>query len=220
MAEIKFYDEKTRKYYRLVKTKTWPYLEISGIRMHRADTVDPKTDAILKVRSLGNIYGTILDTCTGLGYTAILAARNKRVKKVVTIEKDENVIFIAKQNPYSRELFKNEKVELLFGDAFYEIRKFKNRYFNFIIHDPPRISIAPELYSLEFYKELFRVLKENGRILHYVGKPGIRQGKRYLKGIIKRLRLAGFSRIKKDEASLSLIIEKAKREYLTPKSSP
>ncbi len=210
MAEIKFYSEKTRKFYRLVKTESWPYLEISGIRMNRADSVDPKTDAMLKIKSLGNIYGIILDSCTGLGYTAILAARNRRVKKVITIEKDENVIAIARQNPYSRELFENEKIERIIGDVYYEIRKFKDEHFNFIIHDPPRISIAPELYSLEFYTQLFRVLKVNGRVLHYVGRPGIRQGKRYLKGIIRRLRLAGFSRIKKDEASLSLIIEKAK----------
>ncbi|HIE19298.1 TPA: hypothetical protein EYP75_06190 [Candidatus Bathyarchaeota archaeon] len=89
MVEIKFYSEKTRKFYRLVKTKTWPYLEISGIRMHRAEAVDPKTDAVLKIKALGNIYGTVLDICTGLGYTAILAARDKRVRRVVTIEKDE-----------------------------------------------------------------------------------------------------------------------------------
>ena len=210
MVEIKFYSEKTRRFYRLVKTETWPYLEISGIRMHRSDTIDPKTDAVLKIRALGNIYGTILDSCTGLGYTAILAARNKNVKKVITIEKDENVILIARQNPYSRELFENEKIELIVEDAFLETQKFKDEYFNFIIHDPPRISIAPELYSLEFYRRLFRILKRNGKILHYVGRPGIRQGKRYVKGIIKRLRLAGFSRIKKDERSLSLIIEKEK----------
>jgi len=166
LAEIKFYSEKTRKFYRLVKTETWPYLEISGIRMHRADTLDPKTDAISKIMSLGKIYGIVLDCCTGLGYTAILAARNKSVKKVITIEKDENVILIARQNPYSRELFENEKIELIIGDAFLETQKFKDGYFNFIIHDPPRISIAPELYSLEFYRQLFRILKRNGKILH------------------------------------------------------
>ena len=208
VAQIRFYSEKTGKFYRLVRTKTWPYLEISGIRMHRADTVDPKTDALLKIRALGRIYGTILDSCTGLGYTAILAARNKSVRKVITIEKDENVIFIARKNPYSKDLFENRKIELIVGDAFQEVRKFRDEYFNFIIHDPPRISIAPELYSLEFYRQLHRILRANGRILHYVGRPGIRQGKRYVKGIIRRLRSAGFSRIRRDESSLSLIIEK------------
>ena len=212
MVEVKFYSEKTGKFYRLVETETWPYLEISGIRMHRADVVDPKTDALLKIRSLGRIYGTVLDCCTGLGYTAILAARSENVSKVITIEKDENVILIAKQNPYSRELFKNQKIELIIGDVYHEVRKFRDEHFNFIIHDPPRISIASELYSLEFYKQLSRILKRNGRILHYVGRPGIRQGKRYVKGIIKRLRLAGFSRIRRDNRSLSLIIEKTKNQ--------
>ncbi|MBS7633939.1 methyltransferase [Candidatus Bathyarchaeota archaeon] len=206
--EIKFFSEKTGKFYRLVKTGTWPYLEVSGVRMHRADAVDPKTDALLKIKALGKIYGVILDCCTGLGYTATLAAKMKEVRKVITIEKDENVILIARQNPFSRDLFENEKIELIIGDAFWEVQKFEDKHFNFIIHDPPRISIAPELYSLEFYRQLFRVLKDNGRLLHYVGRPGVRQGKNYLKGIIERLRLAGFARIRKIEYALSLVVEK------------
>jgi len=208
IKEIKFFSEKTGKFYRLVGTSTWPYLEISGIRMHRADTVDPKTDAFLKIRALGKIYGVLLDCCTGLGYTAILAARVKAVKKVITIEKDENVIFIARRNPFSRELFENEKIELIIGDAFYEVQKFEDRFFNFIIHDPPRINIAPELYSLEFYRQLYRILKDDGKILHYVGRPGIRQGKKYLRGVVERLRRAGFTKIRRDEASLSLVVKK------------
>lgn len=208
MAEIKFYSERTGKFYRLVKTDTWPYLEISGVRMHRADDVDPKTDAILKIKALGKIYGSILDCCTGLGYTAILAAKRENVREVITIERDENVILIAKQNPFSKPLFENRKIKLILGDACEEIKKFSEGRFNFIIHDPPRISIAPELYSLDFYRQLFRVLKNNGRILHYVGRPGLRQGKRYLKGIIKRLRIAGFTKIRMVDYALSLVIEK------------
>ncbi|MEM1507607.1 MAG: methyltransferase [Candidatus Bathyarchaeia archaeon] len=208
MDIVRFYSEKTGKFYRLVETDTWPYLEISGIRMHRADEVDPKTDAILKIKALGKIYGSILDCCTGLGYTAILAAQKRSVREVITIEKDENVIFIAKQNPFSKALFENGKIKLIVGDVFEEIKNFNNEYFNFIIHDPPRINVAPELYSLEFYKQLFRVLKGNGRMLHYVGRPGIRQGKRYLKGIMERLRLAGFTRIRMVDYALSLVIEK------------
>lgn len=205
---IKFYSEKTGKFYRLVETSTWPYLEISGIRMHRADDVDPKTDAMLKIKALGRIYGTVLDCCTGLGYTAILAAKARGVREVITIEKDENVIFIARQNPYSRPLFEDKKIRLIMGDAVEVIRDFEDEYFNFIIHDPPRISIAPELYSTDFYRQLFRVLKRGGRMLHYVGRPGEKQGKNYLKGIIERLRQAGFEKIRKVDYALSLLIEK------------
>lgn len=208
VSEIKFYSEKTKKFYKLVKTKTWPTLEISGIHMHRIKHIDPKTDTKLKLRALGKIYGIVLDTCTGLGYTAILAAKKIDVKKVISIEKDENVIEIAKQNPFSKELFENPKIELIVGDVFFEIKKFDDNYFNFIIHDPPRISIATELYSLEFYQQLFRVLKKGGRIFHYVGMPGIKQGKRYLQGVIRRLKSAGFLKIKKVDYALGLVLSK------------
>lgn len=205
---IKFYSEKTGKFYRLVETSTWPYLEISGIRMHRADDVDPKTDAILKIKALGRIYGSVLDCCTGLGYTAILAAKVRSVREVVTVEKDENVIFIARQNPYSRPLFESSKIRLIIGDILDVVKEFSDGYFNFIIHDPPRISVSPELYSLDFYRQLFRVLRSGGRMLHYVGRPGERQGKNYLKGIMERLRLAGFRRITRVDSALSLVVEK------------
>ncbi|MFH1126861.1 MAG: methyltransferase domain-containing protein [archaeon] len=189
---MKFYDEKTRRFYKLVPTGTWPALEISGIIMHRVKGTDPKTDAGMKMRVLGNVSGVVLDCCTGLGYMAILAARRQSVVKVVTIEKDENVILIARKNPYSRELFYNTKIGLVNGDASLEIKKFDGASFDYIFHDPPRVSLASELYSLEFYSELFRVLKRGGKLFHYVGKPGVKQGKNYLKGIIKRLNMAGF----------------------------
>ncbi len=207
--EIKFFDEKTKKFYKLVPTSTWPTLEISGIHMHRIKDVDPKTDSEMKLRALGRIYGKILDVCTGLGYTAILAARKKSVEKVVTIEKDENVIKIARQNEFSKELFENPKIELIIGDAFEVIKNFEDEKFNFIIHDPPRFSLAPELYSLEFYSQLFRVLKSGGKLFHYTGEPGKLSGKNLVKGMIKRLLLAGFNKVVKVENVKGLVAYKS-----------
>jgi predicted methyltransferase len=206
--EISFFDEKTKKFYKLVHTNTWPTLEISGIHMHRIKEVDPKTDSELKLKALGRIYGTVLDICTGLGYTAILAARRKSVKKVVTIEKDENVLKIAKQNEFSKELFENPKIEIIVGDAFEEIKKFEDESFDFIIHDPPRISLAPELYSFKFYLELARVLRKKGKLFHYVGEPGKFSRKNFMKGIIKRILLAGFKKVIKVKEARGLIAKK------------
>ena len=206
--EIKFFDERTKKLYKLVPTKTWPTLEISGIHMHRIKDVDPKTDTELKIKSIGKIYGRVLDVCTGLGYTAILLARKKSVEKVVTIEKDENVIYIAKQNEFSRELFENSKIELIIGDAFEVVKNFEDESFNFIIHDPPRFSLAPELYSQEFYNQLFRVLKKRGKMFHYVGEPGKFSGKNFLQGITRRLLLAGFRKIVKVKEAKGLVAYK------------
>jgi predicted methyltransferase len=206
--EVKFFDEKTNKFYKLIPTSTWPTLEISGIHMHRIKDVDPKTDTELKIKSLGKIYGKVLDVCTGLGYTAILAARKKSVEKVVTIEKDENVIKIAKQSEFSRELFENPKIELIIGDALEIVKNFENGSFNFIIHDPPRFSLAPQLYSQEFYNQLFRVLKKGGKMFHYTGEPGKLSGKNFIKGITRRLLLAGFKRIVKVKEAKGLVARK------------
>jgi hypothetical protein len=202
---IKFYSEKTRKFYKVIETSTWSTVKISGIFMHRVKDVDPRTDSILKIKALGRIGGIVLDTCSGLGYTSILSARNTEVKKIITIEKDENMIKIAKLNPYSKELFANPKIELINGDSNEEIKKFPDEYFNFIIHDPPRVSIAGELYSLEFYKQLFRVLKKGGKLFHYTGKPGIKQGKNYKKGISLRLIQAGFKKVERADYANGLV---------------
>jgi len=206
--EIKFFDERTKKFYKLVPTKTWPTLEISGIHMHRIKKTDPKTDSEMKIRCLGRIYGKILDVCTGLGYTAILAARRKAVKKVITIEKDENVIEIARQSEFSKELFENPKIELIIGDATEIIKEFEDESFNFIIHDPPRFSLAPELYSQQFYFQLFRVLRRGGKMFHYIGKPGKLSGKNFMRGIVKRLLNAGFRKVVKVKEVEGVVVHK------------
>jgi len=89
-------------YYKLVPTI--PTIEINGIRMHRTKGVNPLQDTRSKVNAVKPGEGeTVLDTCMGLGYTAIEAS--KRGAYVITIEKDKNVIELAKINPWSRELF-------------------------------------------------------------------------------------------------------------------
>lgn len=189
MKNIQFFSEETNKFYKLLPTDDWPTLEISGIRMHRTKDTTPKRDAENKIKVIGRLYGHILDVCTGLGYTAILAARFWDVEEVVTIEKDKNIILIARNNPFSAELFFNEKIKLILGDASKVVEGFPENYFNFIFHDPPRISFAPELYTEDFYRELFRVLKRRGKLLHYVPSQTT---KRTRKGTMERLRRVGF----------------------------
>ncbi|MCS6788940.1 MAG: RsmD family RNA methyltransferase, partial [Aigarchaeota archaeon] len=93
------------RYYKLVNCGRGraPTLEIDGVHMHRVKDVSPTEDAIAKVRLLGRLNDRkVLDTCTGLGYTAIEAVR--RGAEVVTVELDENVLTIAETNPWSAEL--------------------------------------------------------------------------------------------------------------------
>ena len=190
---IAFYDE---RYYKLEPIEnTAPTLEIDGIRMHRTKYMTPLEDALRKVETAGvGIDEEVLDICTGLGYTAITSYRKD--SRVTTIEKDPNVIEIAKYNPYSRDLFlgvEQEEITLIVEDASVAVKSFEENSFDVILHDPPRFSHAGELYSEEFYRDLFRILRKNGRLLHYVGKPGSKyRGKDFVKGVQNRLIDVGF----------------------------
>lgn len=183
------------KYYKLkpVGLDKAPTLEINGIQMHRTVNIDPWTDSYLKVKSLGRVRGLrALDICTGLGYTAINLLR-RGVKEIYSIEIDENVLRIAEMNPWSRDL---EKINIILGDAYDVIEIFDNEYFHVILHDPPRYSVAGDLYSKDFYRKIYRILRRGGRLFHYTGEPGKHSNVDILKGIKNRLREAGFEEIK------------------------
>jgi len=197
-------------YYKLVPTIP-PTIEINGIRMHRTKETNPLQDTRDKVNAVKPGEGeTVLDTCMGLGYTAIEAS--KRGAYVITIEKDPNVIELARINPWSRELFTGGRIQVVQGDAFDVAKRFKDESFDVVIHDPPRFSLAGQLYSKEFYRELFRVLKPGGRLFHYVGNPGRKYRKKDLpRGVMERLRRVGFVDVRKVEEALGVVAEKPKR---------
>ena len=206
LEKIELYSENTRKYYKLVPTGSSPTIEISGIRMHRTKEVNPLEDTKLKLKTVAPIRGKVLDICTGLGYTAMMAARS--AEKVFTLEQDENVLEIARMNPWSRELFENPKIKIELCDAFEKVKKFHDDNFDIIIHDPPRFSLAGNLYSEEFYHSLFRILKKGGKLFHYTGNPGEKKGRDLPMGVIKRLRSAGFCRVFRKEEALGVIATK------------
>jgi uncharacterized protein len=205
---VQFFDDRTQKLYQLLPSKTWPALVISGIRMHRYETVDPKEDTVRKVKVLGKLHGTVMDICTGLGYTAIMAAQQPSVEKVITIEKDYNCLKIAGMNDFSKELFSNKKIWSVNNDVLEFIPQVASESIDFIIHDPPSFSIAGELYSLAFYKELFRVLKKRGKFYHYVGSPGGKAGKNLPGSVMSRLKEAGFTKVRKTEYADGVLAEK------------
>jgi len=190
---IRLYSEQTGRVYSLMPTKGAPTLLISGIPMHRFKDIDPYEDTRKKIKAAGASFGKVLDTATGLGYTAIQASR--KAIQVITVERDEEVLQIARQNPWSRELFENPRITQIVGDAYEEIIHFGDGEFRLIIHDPPAFSLAGELYSAEFYRQAWRVLNQKGKMFHYIGDPASKMGAGVTRGVIRRLKEAGFSRI-------------------------
>ena len=91
---------------------------------------------------------------------------------------------------------------------FFGIKKLENNYFDGVLHDPPTVSFAPELYSQEFYAELLRVMKPGAKLYHYCPNPGKTKGKEFFPAAIKRLENAGFVNAKYRPASSGIVAQK------------
>jgi predicted methyltransferase len=193
IREIRVFSETTNWVRSLMPTEGAPTMLVSGIPMHRVSGIDPYHDTLRKIAVIKPVGGVVLDTATGLGYTAIEAA--KTAERVVTIELDPAGLEIARQNPWSRGLFDNPRIEQIVGDAFEEVTRFADATFSRVIHDPPAMALAGDLYSGAFYRELRRILRRNGRLFHYVGDPESASGRNITRGVIRRLQESGFSRI-------------------------
>ncbi len=193
IREIKVFSEKTNWLRTLLPTIGAPTTLVSGTLMHRIKDTDPYRDTLSKIRAIAPVTGRVLDTATGLGYTAIEAA--KSAEQVVTIELDPAALLIARENPWSRGLFDNARIVQIIGDAYDELQAFEPESFNRILHDPPVFSLAGDLYSSTFYRELYRVLARGGRLFHYIGDLDSKSGARVVPGIMRRLQEAGFSHV-------------------------
>ncbi|MFN7990558.1 MAG: SAM-dependent methyltransferase [Candidatus Micrarchaeia archaeon] len=201
-------------YYKLRPYNGAVILEIDGLRMQLVRDFETPLDYSREVvKSLGISRSgdhSVLDTCMGLGYTAIAAAAVPSVKLVVTCEISDAVVTLAQWNPFSDRVFeKDSKIMLLRGSVVEHARSFESGMFAYVIHDPPRISHAPELYSTDFYRELYRILKKGGTLFHYVGAVGKGRGRRIESDVGKRLSEAGFARIRYLERLQGIIASKS-----------
>lgn len=187
LQKAQFFSEKTGYAYKLIPTSYRPILQISGTSMHKKEFVDMIDRAKLR--------GKVLDSGTGLGYTAIAASRT--ANSVITVEQDENVIEIARLNPYSSDVFTRKNIQLINADIVEEIKKFNESEFDAVILDGGIPTLSGEFFSLGNYKEVHRVLKNYGRLYHYIPSPQVTHGRNFQSEVVSRLKKAGFSRIKR-----------------------
>ena len=193
----------------LVPTDDAPTTVVAGFAMHRVVDTTPLRDTRAKIRALGKPRGRVLDTATGLGYTAIELART--CTEVVTVERDPAAIALARRNPWSVELFESPNIECIVGDATEVVRSFAAGEFASVLHDPPAVQLGGELYAGAFYAELKRVLKPGGRLFHYVGDPKSGAGGRTVRGVTRRLAAAGFVDIRTDPRAFGVTARAGRR---------
>jgi len=194
-------------YYKLVPTSGAPTVELDGIRMHRTKGTTPDRDASDKIKTLGISGGKVLDTCAGLGYTAG-AALDRGAEVVVSIEVSPQVLRIAQMNPWSIRLF-DGVVSTVLGDVSRVLDALPEGFFDYVIHDPPRLPLAGRLYGESFYTELFRMIAHGGKLFHYTGEPGSRhRGVNLWRGVSRRLSAVGFKNVEYHDDMLGLTCEK------------
>ena len=188
-----------RALYKLVPTG-WgpPTFEIDGIKMLPTAKVSPFEDARAKVALVAPRGKRVLDTCGGLGYFAAccLAAGAAEVR---SFEKSEDVLWLRTLNPWSPESawpkdYDLGALTLEHADSTERIAALPAGSVDAVLHDPPRFSIAGELYSNAFYAELARVLRRGGTLFHYTGSPNrLTSGRDVPREVAKRLEKSGFT---------------------------
>ncbi len=168
-----------------------PTFEIDGIKMLPTAKVSPYADAERKVGLIEPRGKVILDTCGGLGYFAAWCLRGQAAR-ILSYEKHPDVLWLRSLNPWSPAA--GGALVLSQADITEQIVALPDGSVDAVLHDPPRISIAGELYSQHFYDQLARVLKRNGKLFHYTGTPNkVSHGRDLPNEVSQRLRRAGFA---------------------------
>jgi hypothetical protein len=195
-GELEVLEARDGGYYKLVPTDQAPLLEISGVKMHIAKGINPFESAGKMAAQVVKPGDRVLDTCSGLGYAASTALR-LGAREVVSVELSATVIELRRRNPWSQEIY-HPSVTLVQADIGDYIGGLATESFDAIIHDPPRFSLAGELYGERFYRELYRVLKRRGALFHYTGNPyKVKRGDGFVEQAGKRLGAAGFGKVVK-----------------------
>jgi len=145
---------------------TAPALVISGVAMHRVKDMGPIKDAAMKAKLCAKSGDDMLEICTGLGYSTIECLK-KKIRSIMTIEMDNDVIQLASINPWSRELFSDPRVTLIQGDATEKICEFEDSKFHSILHDPPTFAMGSSLYTHEFYSQMYTLMNSIHRCTEY-----------------------------------------------------
>lgn len=203
VTRVQQMSESTGRLASLYPTPGPPALLLSGTLMHRIKGIHPGQDTQRKLQPLGCLAGKrVLDTATGLGYTAIEAARAGA--QVVTVEWDPAVVAVERRNPWSTDLFQNDRIERHEGDITDLIMDFEADTFDRILHDPPAFELAGDLYGGAFYRQLQRVLAPRGRLFHYVGNLDSPSGVRVSRGVVLRLEEAGFGNVRRQPEAFGI----------------
>jgi len=147
----------------------------------------------------GNDTACVLDIGFGIGYN-ILALLTEMSKKrpgffinIVSLERTrdylplmESIVFNDERDTFFEPVkialgsgfaeSKNCKIRVLMGDARETIKTLEDTSFDAVFHDPFSHLKNPELWSVEFLREEYRVMNNAGVLTTYSAAPQVRTG--------------------------------------------
>lgn len=164
----------------------------SGARLEAQQKFVVPSDLPLKLKTK-NIK--LLDVCFGLGNNSLaaLCAGGDHQLNITALEMDKRVVRAASQffqgletdpvdwkEVLSELLQKNQstvdnhQLSIQWGDARWLIQGLENESFDIVFHDPFSSQHCPELWTVEFFQQLYRVMKPDGVLLTYSSSLPVR----------------------------------------------
>lgn len=154
------------------------YIERYGECMHSKTGAIEESFKKFVEPCLGIKNPKLLDICFGLGYNSAAALENfGEDLEIVGLEADSAILQkIQNLNPNLKHYsiikklamlqeFDNKKI--LIGNATQTIKTLPTSYFNMVFLDPFSPGKNPELWSADFFKEIYRVMKPCGVLTTY-----------------------------------------------------
>jgi len=126
----------------------------------------------------------ILDICFGIGYNSLMAIHKTKELDIIGIEKDENILqktlevevpeklqkdyeFIKAAVEQGELIINDLRINLIVGDALDIIENLEDNQFDAVFLDPFSPKKNPELWTENFFKQIYRVMKKGAKLATY-----------------------------------------------------
>lgn len=166
-----------------------PILVISGMKMHVTSNYKTSLEFSKQLVFHAKVKpGHItLDLFFGLGYCSKEAIAF-RASRVVSFEKYEQVVMLAKKNVHFSVNLDSPQLQLHCGVDVGKKKIFdylKNYKFDSVIIDPPKSEVMLAVYSEEYLRQLAQFIKPGARVVTYVPEGTTKQYYKVLSNIIE-----------------------------------
>ncbi|MBT3168564.1 MAG: hypothetical protein HN952_05345 [Candidatus Cloacimonetes bacterium] len=143
----------------------------------------------------------ILDFCFGLGYNSFVATINHKNLQIIGLENDLNILTAISEIEAPKKLQKsfytfakiaekqtitddnNNQISLRIGDAKNTVALLNSNHFDRVFFDPFSPQKQPEMWTVEIFTEIFRIMKKGAKLSTYSCAKIVR----------KNMEIAGFS---------------------------